>query len=98
MPYLAPDDCLKFLADCNNLLLNDGILYLSFVEGDPEQSGYKTGNSGQQVYFYYYTAEYIKQQLSEQHLEVLQIMHMPYPATNPTDTHTVFVAQKSNTD
>ena len=44
IPYLSKSDCSKLIADCKDLLNDSGILYLSFVEGNYEDSGFISGN------------------------------------------------------
>lgn len=39
------------------------MLYLSFVEGDYENSGFVTGGSGERAYFYYHNLEYLENEL-----------------------------------
>ena len=41
----------KFIIDCKNLLNENRKLYLSFVEGDPESSGFKTASTGDRTFF-----------------------------------------------
>ena len=54
LPYLSETDATKLITDCSNLLTQNGVLYLSFVEGDSTKSGYQTGSSGDRTYFYYH--------------------------------------------
>jgi len=54
LPYISHSDSLKFIKDCYNLLNEGGLLYISFVEGDPEKSDYKIGSTGDRSFFYYY--------------------------------------------
>jgi hypothetical protein len=37
LPYLSESEAKSFINECYNLLLENGVLYLSFVEGDPER-------------------------------------------------------------
>src|SRR5690606_33850579 len=41
LPYLSPADSEKLIADAYALLTDDGFIYLSFVEGDPDKSGFQ---------------------------------------------------------
>ena len=38
IPYLSKLDCLKLISDCNNLMIEEGTLYVSFVSGEYEKS------------------------------------------------------------
>jgi len=61
LPYLSQEECGKLIADAYNLLSDDGVLYFSFVEGDPRDSGFKTSSTGDSVYFNYHLLEDIVQ-------------------------------------
>ena len=49
LPYLSDGDCLKLISDSYRLLTQNGILYLSFVEGDSAKSGFQVGSGGDRV-------------------------------------------------
>lgn len=96
LPYLSPPDVLKLIQDCNNLLNANGILYISFVEGEPDKSGFQTGSSGDRVFLYYYSLIQLTSQLNECHLEVTKSFSIPYKKTETSyETHVVLVARKN---
>lgn len=35
-----------------------GAIYISFVEGESEQSGYQSGSTGERTYFYYHKLDF----------------------------------------
>jgi 2-polyprenyl-3-methyl-5-hydroxy-6-metoxy-1,4-benzoquinol methylase len=95
LPYLAPEDGHKLILDCANLLHDQGILYLSFVEGDPANATCQVGSSGDKVYFLFYTLENLRQQLTKYNFEELATYKLPYTnSKSETETHTVVVAKK----
>ena len=51
LPYLDEDEVNVFFSNINNLLNDNGIFYLSFVEGNPEDSKYQTNSTGYQLFF-----------------------------------------------
>jgi len=55
IPYLSGEDCSNLINNCHDLLVKDGIFYLSFVIGNYDQSGYLKGSTGGKLYFYYHT-------------------------------------------
>lgn len=65
MPYLSKTDSSKFISNCSRLLHKDGVLYLSFVEGDYKKSGFITGSTGDRAYFYYHNLEFLKSELKK---------------------------------
>jgi cyclopropane fatty-acyl-phospholipid synthase-like methyltransferase len=54
LPYLSESEAKSFINECYNLLLENGVLYLSFVEGDRENSGFKTASTGDRTFFNYF--------------------------------------------
>lgn len=96
VPYLSEDDCAKLFRDCKRILLPGGVLYLSFMEGAPSLSGYKTGSSGHKMYFYYHELNTIRTQLETNGFKEIQLYHIDYPKKDGiADIHTVLIAQRS---
>lgn len=54
IPYLNTEETNRLVDTAARLLNPEGILYLSFVEGDPAKSGLVTASTGDQTYFYYH--------------------------------------------
>ena len=97
LPYLSEMDCLKLVADSHNLLNQDGLLYISFVEGDPTKSGFQTASSGDRVYFYYHELENVKKALIESNFHDFQIFKVKYKRSeNQIETHTILIAKRQS--
>lgn len=97
VPYLSESDCLKLIMDSNALLTEGGIIYLSFVAGDPQDSGFQVGSSGDRTYFYYHSLDNMTQMLTQNHFEMLQTFNIPYKKNDGSiETHTVLIAKKMN--
>lgn len=95
IPYLNDSDCKKLLSDCANLLENKGILYISFVAGEPEKSGFKMGSSGDRAYFYYHDINTIKSYLLAFHFRLLHHWSIDYPINETNnEVHTVLLFRK----
>ena len=95
IPYLSKIDCFKLISDCGNLLTEEGILYLSFVSGDYEKSGFISGSSGDRTYFYYHEFETIKQELELYHLTVVDFIQKEYKKSDSTsEIHTIINIKK----
>lgn len=95
IPYLLEKDCRKFIKDCADKLIPGGILYLSFVEGDPKQSGFMTGSSGDRTYFSYYPSREIKNSLSQNHLQLIHSFDVAYQKNNGDgEIHKILIAEK----
>lgn len=99
LPYLSLEDSKKLLADCYQLLNDNGFLYLSFIEGDPKKSDYQSGSSGDRVYLYYHKLADLKLQLIENRFSILNTYMVHYKKSdNETDTHTILIAEKISRD
>ena len=97
LPYLTHSDCEKFIADCNNLLNENGQMYLSFVEGDPGKSDFQVGSGGDRVYFYYYKLDWLRDQLLKNNFNQIQVFTVQYQrAEDKMEMHTILTAQKSS--
>lgn len=96
LPYLSPADSRKLIADCCNLLEEDGLTYLSFVEGDPAKSGFQASSSGDRCYFYYHRLEDIRTQLLKNGFGRLRTFKVEYEKPeSETDIHTILIAKKT---
>lgn len=95
IPFLSQEDCCAYFKDCCNLLNDKGLLYLSFMEGNYEDSTYKTGSTGQQVFFHYHPWDIIKQQLNTAGFGIEKIFKVQYQRNgSQKEEHTVLIANK----
>ncbi len=95
IPYLSETDVSKLVADCNRLLVHGGILYLSFVAGDYNDSGYQKGSSGDRTYCYFHGLESIRKTLEKQEFTVKNLMTVKYPRKEIIEIHTMIISAKS---
>lgn len=96
LPYLSHGDCEKLIVDVANLLDKEGFLYLSFVEGEPEKSGYQVGSSGDRTYFYFHLTETLAEQLMRNHLKLVKVFEIEYPKSQTErEIHTVIIAKQT---
>ncbi|HRE76598.1 MAG TPA: class I SAM-dependent methyltransferase [Flavobacterium sp.] len=95
LPYLSHTDSQKFITDCFNLLNEDGLLYISFVEGDPSKSDFQIGSSGDRSYFYFYNLNDLTKQLIENNFAIFKIFKVEYKKNETDiDIHTILIAKK----
>ena len=95
IPYLSKSDCVKLITDCNDLLNSSGILYISFVAGDYENSGFISGSTGDKTYFYYHNLDNIEKELKANFFETKKLLHKNYKKADGTEEiHTVIIAEK----
>lgn len=98
LPYLSHSDSYKLIFDVKNLLNDNGLLYLSFVEGDPDKSGFQVGSGGDRIYFYYHTLEELKMKLIDAGFESINIFRIAYKKSqNDKEIHTILTAKKKMT-
>lgn len=94
LPYLSEIECSELISNTFDLLNYDGFLYLSFVEGDPGKSDFKTSGMGR-VFFYYHKLEEIQLQLNRLQFEEVNIFRVPYKISDTDfDIHTILTARK----
>lgn len=95
LPYLSQTDSVKLITDCYNLLDENGLIYLSFVEGDPAESGYKVGSSGHRVYFNFYNLNDLKKHLIKSKFKEIKVFTIEFKKSeSEVDVHTILVAKK----
>lgn len=95
LPYLSELESSKLIFDSYNLLNNDGLIYISFVEGDQSKSGFQTNRDGDRVYFYYHNCEQLKSQFIESNFKEIEIFNLKYKKSETEiDIHTIITAKK----
>jgi ubiquinone/menaquinone biosynthesis C-methylase UbiE len=95
LPYLSQSDCEKLISDSYNLLSEKGLIYISFVEGEADMSGFKIGSSGDRCYFYYHQLEELKKQLIVGQFEKLKTIKVEYKKNEvEKEIHTILIANK----
>ncbi len=95
LPYLSQTDSQKIITDCYNLLNENGLIYISFVEGDPIKSDFQVGSSGDRIYFYFYNLHDLTEQLEKNNFEQIKVFKVNYKKSeNEIDIHTILIAKK----
>ena len=94
LPYLSEQEAAQLIANAATLLNEKGLLYLSFVEGDPKLSDYKTGSGGR-VFFYYHVLDNLKKVCVEYGLDEFKTFEVQFPkGDNGFELHTILTARK----
>lgn len=95
IPYLTKNETVDFINNCTQLLNSDGCIYLSFVEGNPEDSAFQVGSSGDRIFFNYHQIETLEELLINAGFSSPQIIHVNYPkSNNTTEIHTILISTK----
>lgn len=93
-PYLSLSEISKLIPKLSQSLESNGILYLSFVEGNPNQSGIKKGKDNRTLYFFYHTFEEISNLLISNHFQIMKIFQFDYQNNDHTfDKHIVILSK-----
>lgn len=94
LPYLSQTETNELISTSYDLLNDNGLLYLSFVEGDPDKSDFKIGNYGR-VYFYYHTLGNILSQLKRFTFDEIKTFEVQYKISETEfEIHTIVTAKK----
>lgn len=95
LPYLAPEDAGKFLYDLHQLLNKNGLLYLSFVEGEGHTPVLQTNSSGISSYFTFYDRKFLMDELTSLGFGSMVCTDVPYTnAKEEIEIHTLLLARK----
>jgi len=95
LPYLSHIDSQKLIKDCYYLLNENGLVYISFVEGETSKSDFKVSSRGDRSYFYFHNLEDLKKQLIENKFQELNIFKVNYKKTETEiEIHTILTAKK----
>lgn len=95
LPYLSQKEVQKLIENCRILLKPNGILYLSFVDGNPEKSGFQTSATGDRVYFYYHEETNLLSSLLSNGFETLKKFEIEYKnRLGAIELHHIIVARR----
>ena len=95
IPYISKEECCNFIENCNSLLVPGGVLYLSCIEGDYDQSGFEIGSTGDQAYVHYYTEEFVLDELNKNKFTNQEIVKIKYVKRDgKNQIHLIFIANK----
>jgi trans-aconitate methyltransferase len=99
LPYLSPTDSVKLITDCYNLLFENGLIYLSFVEGSSDKSGFQVVSTGDRSYFYFHSLDELTKLLFENKFEELKVFKVTYEKSEKeTDIHKILTAKKKGVE
>jgi SAM-dependent methyltransferase len=98
LPYLSFDDLTNFFSHIKNLTVNDGFLYLSCMEGKPEQSGFEKTSftEASEMYIYYHQRDNLEKLLAVNGYKIVKYYTKDYPETDGSaTTDLIYIAQKN---
>lgn len=95
LPYISKPESLELINNSAKLLQSDGILYLSTMEGDHSNSGWKGPSSGgnQKMYIHYHQADYLKTALGAAGLQLQHLIRLKTENDENSPNDVVLIAQ-----
>ena len=97
LPYLSPTDLPNFFANISRLTKENGCMYLSCMEGNPNKSGFeKTSFTGDaELYIYYHERLQLEKLLANNEFIIEKFYTKDYPETDGTvTTDLIYIARK----
>jgi len=97
LPFLSKHDATKLIADCANLLVSGGVLYVSTMEGNEERAGFETTSfSGDaEIYFNYHRQADLERAFVQSGFEIRQARLQDYiEPDGSVTTDMIFIAVK----
>src|SRR5688572_5256893 len=85
LPYLNINETAQLISNVSKLLKQGGIFYLSTIEDDYENSGFKKGSSGDEIFMHYYTSRYLSDELKNHGFSIIDKQYKKYPAPGGTE-------------
>ena len=95
LPYLSKEETLNLIRDTAAALNENGVFYLSTIEGNYSNSLLTTNSHGDSVYMYYYEEDFLKQTL-EENFNIIDIKHKEYDYKGTQVKDVIFVAIKKS--
>ena len=98
LPYISYKDTEALFKSFDHLAAGDALLYVSFMEGPPERSGYEqTSFTGtDEIYINYYERSVIEALLKAHHYTIEAFYTKDYPETDGSITTDVIYLAKKN--
>lgn len=94
--HLTDSETEKLIGDIARAIKTDGHLYLSFMEGDT--SGFETTSfSKQEIFFNYFSLEFISKLLQQENLTILQTAREEYIEPDGSINYDLFLFIKKST-
>ena len=77
-PYLSKNEVVKFIADVKDIINENGIIYISTMQGKNEDSGYVGPEDGVQMFMNYHEVSYLEETLVKYGFDILLSILQPY--------------------
>lgn len=80
LPYISKEEAVQMIADASHSLNNGGMFYLSTMEDDYSNSGFKgsSTNPNEGLHMYFHEAEYIVEAFEANQFEIADLSRVKY--------------------
>lgn len=98
LPYLSKKELEQFFSDASKLLTDNGILFISTMEGNNEKSGFKQSSSGKgiSIFINYYMADYLIQILERNSFKIIDQKRKVYKDKKENNVTDLIIIAKKN--
>ncbi len=86
LPYLSKEETIQLIDDAANLVQPNGLFYISTMEDDYSNSGFRKGSKGDEMYMHFYTADFLTKTLREKQFNILHLDRKVYQLEKGVDT------------
>jgi len=94
-PYLSIEEVTQFIISARSIIKSGGIIYISTMEDDYENSGYQSNNNVDRVYIYYHQAKYLLEQLESAGFEIINVERKSFALDDKSKTVDLFIYAKA---
>lgn len=95
-PYLSKAEVVQFISDSSKKINKGGLLYISTMEDDYENSGHTKGSSGDEIYMHYHEEGYISEALIKNNFKIIYSEKIKSVASDNSDTTDLILIAKSS--
>lgn len=97
LPYFSPAELCDYLPAWLHRVKAEGVVYLSFVDGDPSNSGTQVNNEGKAIDFNYYSVASMKQALKDCGVNIIYEENLPQVRNeNKLAYHSILIGKKGS--
>lgn len=95
LPYLDKEEVLKLFSDAFQLLNSKGVIYISTMEDDYENSGLRKGSQGDEIFMHYYLENDLSSALIKSGFQITYTDRVKSEMTDGnTVTNLILIAEK----
>lgn len=96
LPYLSKEEALKLISDVSILLKSSGILYISTMEDDYNNSGWEGSSSGgkEKMFIHYHQADFLTKALTENGFDILDLQRLESPGDHSASSKDLMILAK----